>query len=80
MHPTIPATTPFGENPHFGENDEVIFDISLEGDEQLDDDFTEDATSKADGDRNTEAEDEANQDNDEANKVEKETTIDEATE
>eukprot|EP00957_Ditylum_brightwellii_P090849 6918050-Ditylum_brightwellii.AAC.1 len=30
IHPTIPATTFFGENPPYGENGEVIFDISLE--------------------------------------------------
>eukprot|EP00957_Ditylum_brightwellii_P101891 7765939-Ditylum_brightwellii.AAC.1 len=40
MQPTITAATPFGENPHFGDNGEVICDISLEGDEQLDDDVT----------------------------------------
>eukprot|EP00957_Ditylum_brightwellii_P054955 4164742-Ditylum_brightwellii.AAC.1 len=52
MHPTVPATPPFGETPCFGENGEVIFDISSEGDEQLDDDSTKDTASKADGDGN----------------------------
>eukprot|EP00957_Ditylum_brightwellii_P164498 12523674-Ditylum_brightwellii.AAC.1 len=80
MHTTIPATTPFEENPHFGENYEVIFGIYPEGDEQLDDDFMKDVTSKADGDGNTKAENKAKPDNDEANEVEKETTTDEATE
>eukprot|EP00957_Ditylum_brightwellii_P136636 10420060-Ditylum_brightwellii.AAC.1 len=40
MQLTITAATPCGENPHFVDNGEVICDISLEGDEQLDDNLT----------------------------------------